>query len=479
MVTKQVIEALRNEIAKGKSEKVLKNLLLSFETNAKEQERYADLLQYSANYQSNKRLYNNAMISQADFSVISARLTINLLNFLSEWAEYLDSFKSAKPPIKVPIFDANNLDPLLNYTEQKLINFNTNDNSTGDIPINTNENTTDSTTKNVVATVIPPIMEVNKEVECKVLIAANKVLIEKVVGKAEAVAYDYDVELTRISAVEFKVKGTDTTAFTIVSENAHSTQALQTGSATEWIWTVKPQKAGNFTFLIFVSAVFRVNGSDYSHDMRLEKEVLVKAIENSNENPSNLAKTSEKNAKTDVLNILFFCANPEDTARLRIGVEFDAITTEIAGATYRDNMNVVTPQLSTSIKSLLSAILRKKPTILHYAGHSSEEGIALESADGSTQLVTKLANLFAQARGLECLILNSCYSEALAPMIKARLPNLHLIVVNYLLAEDSALAFSTGFYIALGEGSSYQEAFESGKALVGASGKDEDVFVFL
>ncbi len=472
MITKDQIDAYLNLIAAGKIEKVAKELLFAFKTNANEQERYAELVQFNSNYEKNKRKELIGTLSASDFNVISTRYTAYLIEFLTELKKELNTIKFAKPPEKTGGKDSFNLNPVESYPEAAGA-------EPDDILEKININATDFTTKNVVATVIPPLMEINKDFECKVLIAPSKDLIEKMVNKTETLTYDYDVELTKITEVTFKVKGTDVSAFLIVPQHAHSTQALQTGRATEWIWAVQPQKLGNFTFLIFVSAVFRVNGIDYPQDIKLEKAVEVKTIPKSVENASNSGEKREKNAKTNVLNILFFSANAEEDARLNIGKEFDEITSEISKATYRDNLKIITPKLSASVKDLLAGIIKEDPTILHFAGHGSENGITLVNADGSGQLVSNLIELLAQAEGLECLILNACYSAVQATAIKARLPNLHIIGMKYPVGDSNASIFSAGFYMALGVGRSYKKAFDAAKALVSASNADDEVLVFL
>ncbi len=462
-MAKEQIEIYRNLIANGKSERVIKELLDYFSSSKAEEERYSLLLQYSANIKQSKRKYNVGVLSDADFSVAQQKFTNSLLEFLSEWLEEIEA--ASKQPVKnngIRINSANTAEASLSSED-----------TAGASP----DDSFNVTTKNVVATVVPTTMTVGVDTECKVLIGASKELVSRSLSPEDAAEFDYDIELTQIVSVELKLKGTDQKAFQIVSENSHSEQALKMGRATEWTWMVNPQKEGSFTLLIFVSAVFRINGQDYPQDIKLEKKVKVTV----NKTAIPIDDNEVLTAANSKLNILFLSANPDDTARLHTNEEFDEIVAQKTRSRYRDNMVLITPVLSASATEILFKILNEEPTILHFSGHGDENGIVLTDKNGSAQTLAKLTGLLAQGSNLRCVILNACYSQTQAEQIKKTLPNLHVIGMKYTVADDDARTFSTGFYMALGAGKTYEQAFNAAKALVGATTNEqgEEVLIWM
>jgi hypothetical protein len=65
---------------------------------------------------------------------------------------------------------------------------------------------------------------------------------------------------------------------------------------------------------------------------------------------------------------------------------------------------------------------------------------------------------------LECVVLNACYSEAQANAIAQHIP--YVIGMSDAIFDKTALKFAVGFYDALGDGWSYEKAFEMGKSAI-------------
>lgn len=179
------------------------------------------------------------------------------------------------------------------------------------------------------------------------------------------------------------------------------------------------------------------------------------------------------------IRILFLGANstraPLDLERevsriqqdLRMARERDALEFRLVGA--------------VTIDTLMQAMLDESPTIVHFAGHGETGGIVLRDELGNPRLVTgdALASVFALFRDtVRCVVLNACWSEAQAHAIRRHVP--HVIGNRGKIQDAAALAFSAGFYKAIGAGRDVPFAFEAGKARVhmeGCGGEDRLVLL--
>ncbi|MGC1527484.1 MAG: hypothetical protein WA783_15670, partial [Phormidesmis sp.] len=87
--------------------------------------------------------------------------------------------------------------------------------------------------------------------------------------------------------------------------------------------------------------------------------------------------------------------------------------------------------------------------------------LCFEDSSGNTQSVKPdaLASLFKLvADQVECVVLNACYSRKQAQQIARYIP--FVIGMNQAIEDKAAIAFSVGFYKALGAGRSVKEAYE-------------------
>lgn len=175
----------------------------------------------------------------------------------------------------------------------------------------------------------------------------------------------------------------------------------------------------------------------------------------------------------DRVRILFLGANSTEMP-LDLEREVSRIEQELRMARERDRLEF--RQVSAvTIDSLMQAMFDAVPTILHFAGHGSPEGIFLRDEMGEPRLVTgdALARLFNLFRGVQCVILNACWSEALAHEIRRYVP--HVIGARTKIDDTAALYFSVGFYKAIGAGMNIPFAFEAGRTRVhleGCGGED-------
>ncbi len=103
--------------------------------------------------------------------------------------------------------------------------------------------------------------------------------------------------------------------------------------------------------------------------------------------------------------------------------------------------------------------------IVHFCGHGTgEKGLVFENEKGEKDLIgTKtLANFFALFKNrVACVVMNACYAEVQAEAINEYIK--YVIGMNKEIRDDAAIAFSIGFYRALGYGRSFEDAFKFGK----------------
>lgn len=120
--------------------------------------------------------------------------------------------------------------------------------------------------------------------------------------------------------------------------------------------------------------------------------------------------------------------------------------------------------LAVRVGELQDLLFKYEPQIVHFCGHGGgQPGLIFEGNDGGEQWVRTdalrdLFRLFSDRVG--CVLLNACYSEEQANEIVRHID--YVIGMNQEIRDDAAIAFSRGFYRALGYGCSIEEAYEFG-----------------
>lgn len=171
----------------------------------------------------------------------------------------------------------------------------------------------------------------------------------------------------------------------------------------------------------------------------------------------------------------FLTANPSDTSRLRLDEEVKRIQVNLKLAKERDNLELK-QEWAVTTDTLMQAILDESPTIVHFSGHGQQNGVILQDEIGEAKIVTTeaLESLFKLFKdSIKCVVLNSCYSEHQAKIIKLHIP--YVIGMKSGFPDKAAISFSTGFYKAIGAGRDISFAFELGVAAIkleGVSGND-------
>lgn len=164
---------------------------------------------------------------------------------------------------------------------------------------------------------------------------------------------------------------------------------------------------------------------------------------------------------SDEVRILFLASDPCDSVRLRLSEESREIQEKLQLSRQRDRFTFET-RGSVRPGDISQAMHDFSPSIVHFAGHGEKNGeLCFENAVGKTQLVSPeaLANLFELvSTQVDCVVLNACYSETQASAISRHIP--FVIGMNSSIGDAAAIAFSTGFYKALGAGHSIKEAYK-------------------
>lgn len=172
--------------------------------------------------------------------------------------------------------------------------------------------------------------------------------------------------------------------------------------------------------------------------------------------------------------ILFVSADPSDMSRLRLADEKRKITLELRLAGYdKVPMEEIGAAQTSDIQR---ALLDFSPQIVHFSGHGTgSSGLVFQDVIGRGQLVNgrALANLFGvfSNEGLECVVLNACYSSVQAELIAERIN--FVVGMSEEIGDRAAIAFSVGFYQAIGAGRSVELAYDLGCVAIQVEGFPE------
>ena len=173
--------------------------------------------------------------------------------------------------------------------------------------------------------------------------------------------------------------------------------------------------------------------------------------------------SSLENRKTNVIPVLFLAADPTDLTRLRLGEELREIQEKLQLAKLRDRFELH-QRMSVQPADISQALLDVQPKIVHFSGHGTDHGdLSFEDKSGRTHPIepSALAALFAQFSGqVECVVLNACYSEIMADSIADCIN--YVIGMNQAIGDTAAIAFTIGFYQAIGAGRNFEDAYQLG-----------------
>jgi CHAT domain len=198
-----------------------------------------------------------------------------------------------------------------------------------------------------------------------------------------------------------------------------------------------------------------------------------------------------------VKKILILAANPLDTVRLSLGQEVKEIRTTLQLSRNRDRFTIEVRD-NVSPNQLQPYMYDLKPQIVHFSGHgvgvvtsrneppstrklevvadidSPPEGLVFEDENGRSILVSgrTLSNLCALfSKEVVCVVLNACYSQQQAEEIVKYIP--YVVGMKREIGDIAARKFSEGFYRAIWDDRSIEEAFASGQNAIELDGIPE------
>ena len=198
--------------------------------------------------------------------------------------------------------------------------------------------------------------------------------------------------------------------------------------------------------------------------------------------------------------ILFLAANPKGTSRLRLDEEVREIEAGLLRSQHRQDFELV-QKWAVRPQDIRRALLDESPNIIHFSGHGESSGQAGRNASGTRDLgpleettnpraghlifeddqgspkpidPQALADLFELfAEGLDCVVLNACYSEAQAKAIAEFVP--YVVGTHQAIGDRAAIEFAIGFYDGLGAGRPIEFAFKLGRNAIAMGGLNEQL----
>ncbi|MCB9303873.1 MAG: response regulator [Lewinellaceae bacterium] len=176
------------------------------------------------------------------------------------------------------------------------------------------------------------------------------------------------------------------------------------------------------------------------------------------------------------IKVLFLGANPDARNYLRIGSEYDIISSNLKESSKFRDLFELEQRMATRVDSLTQVLLDVRPNIIHFSGHGVTEGIILENHEGKPHLVEAhaLESLFELFKDdINCVVLNACYSQQQAEAIAKHIP--YAIGMKSAILDEASIAFSLGFYKAIGAGEDINFAYKMGIVnikMYGVKGED-------
>jgi hypothetical protein len=166
--------------------------------------------------------------------------------------------------------------------------------------------------------------------------------------------------------------------------------------------------------------------------------------------------------KPDKKKILILAANPKLTDRLCLDEEVREIEEALKRSKHGKRF-IIHKKWAVRLRDTQRAMLEYEPNIVHFAGHGEKKGLIVEDKGGAPVYFSPepLSALFELcSKHVECVILNACYSDALAEGITKHID--YVIGMEEKINDKAALEFAVGFYDALGAGKSIDDSFKFG-----------------
>ena len=154
------------------------------------------------------------------------------------------------------------------------------------------------------------------------------------------------------------------------------------------------------------------------------------------------------NNNIQIKTILILAANPTSTSRLRLDEEVREIDEGLRRANKREEFKLE-QKWAVRSRDFYRAMLDYQPQIVHFCGHGAgQDGIVLDDEMGQPALISadvlgSMFKLFA-TKGVECVLLNACYSLVQAEAISQHVN--YVIGMTQAVGDQAAVAFAVAFY---------------------------------
>lgn len=181
------------------------------------------------------------------------------------------------------------------------------------------------------------------------------------------------------------------------------------------------------------------------------------------------------NEDVSITKILLLASNPKEMTKLRLEEEARDIEEGLRRAKDRDRF-LFKSRWAVCPEDIRRGILDFSPNVVHFSGHGVEEdgGLIFENEAGQAQPVSPkaLSGLFRLfSKHVRCVVLNACYSKIQADAIAQHIN--FVVGMQREIKDRSAIAFSVGFYDALGASRSIEEAYDFGCNAIHLKGLEE------
>lgn len=158
--------------------------------------------------------------------------------------------------------------------------------------------------------------------------------------------------------------------------------------------------------------------------------------------------------------LLFLGANPAHSSQLALDAEFQCIRAALSAAPQGARF-ALHPYWHVHPRDLAARVVEHSPKLVHFCGHGTELGELVfegHNRDARPAAPEVVAELFAHAQSVRCVVLSACYSDLQAEAIARHVD--WVVGMSGAVPDELVLEFCAGFYRALGHGRSIAESFE-------------------
>lgn len=170
---------------------------------------------------------------------------------------------------------------------------------------------------------------------------------------------------------------------------------------------------------------------------------------------------------TDENVIMAIASDPHVKPRLELGDELNRMRDALEGSPYGRGFELEL-RPAARMDELVADLLEHPPTILHFSGHGVVQGLILTAPDGNNptlanpEALARMVRLPRVQANLRALVLNVCLSAEQAEWLAQWVP----IVIGTVdtVPDPVAIAFTHGFYAAVGNRLPASDCFAAGTA---------------